>query len=1637
VVTRRHSFVTPLVSPQARPTRSAEAPVLLRHPSSFVLLTFFGLFTNVASAPAQNRSPLVLCQSGHYAVGVTPNGGTVTWQTNTSGDTSKFTVTNGSSDCTEGYSFTHTESGPISGVTLDRTSTGIGPGQSVTVKATYSVGAAGVGTLTLKATGQFAGDWNTGDYTVTVVPPSVSVTPDGSAIEAAVGMNKVVAFTVTNTGAASDTYTLTCAVTGNDTCVSVSRASAPINPGQFISDTVTFTPGQAGTSGTVKLRASGLASDSGSYTVSNVAGYAPVVSVQPTNGGTRGVDPFDVVVSHATPSYRSLDAGRAVILSYNASIVKPTPVVQANITNAGLPYPTQYSVSVQWPSNGVRLHLLNGADSVFYTAGTSDTSRLAAAIDAKTNGLTTGAYDVNIVVTAYYATGVRVTTVPTRLLVDDESKSLSGAGWQIAGVERLHWIQGSYSVLVTNGDGSMSFFRRDCSTCPFVSPAGDPSQLTQNASTYQRATADSLIVLFDSTGRMVGVRNGRLNAQVLTLGWSDTLLTSIQDFIGKKFVLGYTGAASQSGKLQTITDPANRVTTVWTDTAGLVYKITDPDNLFTTLGYDASKRLTSVTDRGNATTNLTYDALSFADSAKAPAFTDFTGGSVRPISTARAPARLVWQPTVSGATSGSAKAHVRPDTVFGRFVDPLGNLTQVAYDRFGGPIKTIDAAGLTTTVGRDTLGQALSVTAPNGRLRTFVYSGYLLTRQTDHSTGANVYYDYNSVSMLITIRGDVTRTDIYYRPAYAGGPLNGPVDSIYSGNVSGSYAQDFGGTLFSRHIVNRWGQDSIVIDGQGHQTKAIYADTAQFGGPVQVIDPLGRIVAKYHYDNAGRVDTSWTLANGAYAPTSQTYDPLNQVLTVKNALGHVTQYAYTAQGLSRVVDPKGQVYKFDRNALGLVVAQHDLADTTKADTLKYDKAGRVRTMRTRRGDVIAFSYDSTTGHLLTRSGPDFPADSFRYDPQGAWMVSWNANARDSVAYDNAGRPTFSFESLTGASSYSMSYGYDIQGRVTSRSAPLRGTPVRVSYDPTKGVLTRLCAAAACVTASDFDADKIPHTAAYTDTLSNPAWSRVDTTNSRHVVTGDGFVNNTGTPINLDSAFAKSWDHDTLSRLVSETPFASTGGPWYAYDSAGQLVMACNLSNTRPGFTPVCYDEYNQDHWFGGAPNPYTYDAAWNRTDAAASPAIGPGNRTTTFKGYALTYDLNGDVLSKSGTNATFGTDTSQFTWDALGRLMSVTTWPAGGTHTTVSFAYDPSGRRVSKTVSGVTQWYVHEGDQVTMILDSLGQRLKLEYGWGRSGQNLAFVRSPSWTAAAITQPTVGTLQGLVSPTPGAPIRKQYSATAVRFTSVSPWGETASDTGVVVPIRMGGQEYDQETRLYHLGARYYDPQLGRFLSEDPAGISGALNLYSYAGNNPINGRDPTGLDEDSGCQDEDPYCADGGSGSANFFDLWYAAGEQWMSQNGYGSIQDAFAELDRTGASAAVFDGGGSEVLHYGYYNPAAPGVDPLQGPMFKREWDFTDGRFVGCPHLVIGVLEGTMKPDGQIALGGQPGRIPGWRPVRGFLNVSPAPPDNANMGFIDVAYAGYAEIHTITRPIQFYGGAVTGRANCITGSAHFEGFSPN
>jgi RHS repeat-associated protein len=693
--------------------------------------------------------------------------------------------------------------------------------------------------------------------------------------------------------------------------------------------------------------------------------------------------------------------------------------------------------------------------------------------------------------------------------------------------------------------------------------------------------------------------------------------------------------------------------------------------------------------------------------------------------------------------------------------------------------------------------------------------------------------------MLITVSGDVPRTDSYYYQQC--GNLydfwtchtNGPLQTTYVGDTAAHDSTPGGGyTVATHYLTSAWKQDSAIVDGAGHTTTILYTDTTHFGGPIQVTDALGHMVAKYHYDLASRIDTASAPANGSMVPTVTTYDQLDRATAVKDPLGHVTQYVFGPTVLTHVIDPKGQVYKFDQNALGAIVAQHDLTDSTKADSLKYDMAGRLRTIRTRRGDTITMTYDAL-GRLLTRAGPDFPTDSFRYDPAGLWTVATNANAYDSTVFDAAGRPMFTMEKLTGGSTYSLTYHTDVQGRVVWRSAPTGGDSAAYHYDGLTGAIQLIRGAGEQAVLGQVDGDNIPHAVSYGVTTGE--WTQGDTTNADHLTSASTFVGiypGFANAAKLDSEFAYRWSQDSLGRLVSQTPYGSTngvGGQEYLYDALGQVVVACTFQPPPIGSAPPCLDEYGQQVVIGY--NTYAYDAAGNRTDPLAQPTVGLGNRTTKFKGYALGYDPNGSLVSKRGTGGGWGSDTTLFTWDALGRLTRVEKWPAGGAHAVVTYAYDAQGRRVAKRVNGIVERYVHDGDQVIMDVDTAGA-LKAEYAYEGGVDDPLLIRTPAWTAAVIKDPQIGTVRGLAT--------AEWGNTVKLFSRATYWGEVTPDTGVVVRIRMASREYDQEVGLYYNRARYYDPQLGRFLSEDPAGIGGGLNLYAYAGNDPVNGRDPNGL-----------------------------------------------------------------------------------------------------------------------------------------------------------------------------------------------------
>ena len=282
---------------------------------------------------------------------------------------------------------------------------------------------------------------------------------------------------------------------------------------------------------------------------------------------------------------------------------------------------------------------------------------------------------------------------------------------------------------------------------------------------------------------------------------------------------------------------------------------------------------------------------------------------------------------------------------------------------------------------------------------------------------------------------------------------------------------------------------------------------------------------------------------------------------------------------------------------------------------------------------------------------------------------------------------------------------------------------------------------------------------------------------------------------------------------------------YGYNGDGSLGSRQIMQN---GSVPTCTFDPNIG-WYCPNTNQvasseiYNYDAAGNLMNGVTQ--LDAGNRLRVISGCNLSYDADGNLVKKTGSSCGAALDT--LIWSAVGQLTSVT---ANGT--TVSFGYDGFGRRVRKTVGATATRYLHDGDDLFMELNNDGS-VAAEYAFWPGIDQPHSVSRAGQTYYFAMEPVSRSVHGLVRAADNVVVA-QYGFT--------PFGqlEGGSFDNVGNALRFAGREYDAETALYSLRGRYYDPLIGRFISEDPSGLEGGVNLYSYAGNDPVNAADPTGL-----------------------------------------------------------------------------------------------------------------------------------------------------------------------------------------------------
>ena len=309
----------------------------------------------------------------------------------------------------------------------------------------------------------------------------------------------------------------------------------------------------------------------------------------------------------------------------------------------------------------------------------------------------------------------------------------------------------------------------------------------------------------------------------------------------------------------------------------------------------------------------------------------------------------------------------------------------------------------------------------------------------------------------------------------------------------------------------------------------------------------------------------------------------------------------------------------------------------------------------------------------------------------------------------------------------------------------------------------------------------------------------------------------------------TWEYayDAWGNVSKATENGSADSHTYTYDAQGQLTR-----------------EYDPDKklYLG-----YQYDAGGNLTEVRSYPAGaegGPEGTGTVLKTFAYDSTWKDQLAS-----VTMDGKTRNFTYDANGNLLNggkyTYSWTKGSLLEKVTgdgleavYTYDASGIRTSKKVNGTTTEYLTAGGSVLSekkngvwqhyLYDGSGQLMAIRY----KGADYYYIRDGLMT-----------ITGLVDANGAAVVNYRYDSWG-RLLGIT--GSLAETLGKDNPYRFKGYYYDEETGMYYLKSRYYQPEICRFISADDISIMldnpmslWDKNLYVYGDNDPVNKKDDDG------------------------------------------------------------------------------------------------------------------------------------------------------------------------------------------------------
>jgi RHS repeat-associated protein len=846
------------------------------------------------------------------------------------------------------------------------------------------------------------------------------------------------------------------------------------------------------------------------------------------------------------------------------------------------------------------------------------------------------------------------------------------------------------------------------------------------------------------------------------------------------------------------------------DGAGRLSSVTDTDGNVTTIQRDGSGNPTAIVGPFGQSTTLAVTADGYLSQAASPA-----GENISFVYTADGLLTSLTNPR--GHTSGYT-------------FDGLGRLTSATDPT--GAIKTLSSTGtskdytvaLTTALGRTTTYRVERLSNGSERRTTIDPAG----------KQSQVVRDQNGTRTAT--HPDGTTVTITIGPDPRWGMLAPLAASVVTTTPGGKVH-----TTTTQRTVTLSNTSDVLSLATLTETTTINGTrtyTTNYDGPSRTLaltSPEGRRGSAV-LDARGRVVQNQL---GDLEPITYAYDSRGRTETVTQGTGpgaRVTRYAYGTDGLlASVTDPLSRTTSLAKDAAGRVVAM-TLSDGRLAG-FAYDSDGNVvgRTPPGRLAHNFAFNqrdelsaytppdvgglggetrYTSDADRRLARvDRPDGQTVGFGYDAAGRLDLLDLASGDRTYAYDAAGRPA-----TLGAPEVSLAFAYD--GSLLTGATwggPVAGSVTR-AYDDNLRV-TALGVNGDAV-ALQYDRDNL-RTLVGELALTRSAQTGLVTGTGLLSVTDtttyDGFAAAAGYMASYGgtSVFSQAYTRDALGRLtsMSETISGATRVYSYTYDLAG------HLAEVRVDGTPAAS---------------YTYDANGNRASFT-----GPGgtlaancdaqDRLLLYGATIYTHTANGEISNKTDTAT--GASTA-YRYDTLGNLTGATLPDSRQ----VEYLLDGRGRRVGKRIGNtlVQGFLYQDGLRPIAELDVAGNVVSRFVYAGSDGAPDYLVRN-GVTYRVITD-HIGSVRLVLDAATGEVTqRTDYD----EFGIVK--NETVAPGFQPVPFGFAGGLYDRDTGLVHFGAREYDPETGRWTRKDPIGFGGGdLNLYAYAGDDPVNYIDPSGL-----------------------------------------------------------------------------------------------------------------------------------------------------------------------------------------------------